>query len=101
MVPAERVSASRAASTLTHGKITLFAKRDLEISPKFAEMSLAESQGTPWPTLADVSPAGTLVEAGRPILTVFAEGSDVNDVEQRLRARVLELEQLVYGGNPT
>jgi uncharacterized protein len=101
MVPADRLSAARVASGLTHGKATLFAKCDLEISRVFAEMSLAEALRTPWPTLADVSPGGSRVEAGRPILTVFAEGSDVNDVEQGLRQRVHELERLVYAGDPT
>jgi uncharacterized protein len=98
--PIHRLIESSVASPLTHGKATLFAKRDLEISQVFAEISLAEALRVPWPTLADVSPAGTRVEAGRPILTVFAEGGDVNDVEARLRERVLELEQLVYGGDP-
>jgi predicted ATP-grasp superfamily ATP-dependent carboligase len=99
-VPVQRLIASSVASPLTHGKATLFAKRDIEISPIFADMSLAEALRTPWPKLADISPAGTRVEAGRPILTVFVEGRDVNDVEQRLRERVLELEQLLYGGDP-
>ena len=57
-----------------HGKATLFAKRDIVISPMNSpNMSLAEALRTPWPTLADVSPAGTPIEDGRPILTVFAE----------------------------
>jgi predicted ATP-grasp superfamily ATP-dependent carboligase len=99
-VPIDRLIASSVASPRTHGKATLFAKRDIEISPVFAEMSLAEALRTPWPTLADVSPAGTRVEVGRPILTVFAEGSDADDVELRLRQRALELEQLLYGGDP-
>jgi predicted ATP-grasp superfamily ATP-dependent carboligase len=85
---------------LAHGKAILFARRDLRISQTFAEMSLAEALRTPWPTLADVSPAGTIVEAGRPILTLFAQGATVEMVEQHLRERVLELEALLYGGDP-
>jgi predicted ATP-grasp superfamily ATP-dependent carboligase len=84
---------------LSHGKATLFARRDVILSQTFAEMALAEALRKPWPELADVSPAGTLVEGGRPILTVFAEGSSVADVEQRLRQRVSELESEIYGSS--
>jgi predicted ATP-grasp superfamily ATP-dependent carboligase len=63
-------------------------------------MSLAEALRLPWPTLADVSPAGSLIEAGRPILTVFAEDDTDEAVEQRLRERVVKLEHQIYGGDP-
>ncbi len=79
-----------------HGKAILFAKRDLKISEAIADESLAEALRTPWPTLGDVSSAGTLIESGRPILTVFAEGSTVEEIEQRLRERVAQLEHKLY-----
>jgi predicted ATP-grasp superfamily ATP-dependent carboligase len=44
-----------------------------------------------------VSPAGTVIEAGRPILTVFASGEATNDVEGQLRIRARELERQLYG----
>jgi predicted ATP-grasp superfamily ATP-dependent carboligase len=84
------------ASPLAHGKAILFAKRDIVLTERFFDMVLAEALRKPWPTLADVSPAGTLVETGRPILTIFAEGADVDAVEKHLRRRVLELEQQIY-----
>lgn len=83
------------ASLSACGKATLFARRDLVVSQQFAEWSLAESAQVPWPTLGDVSPAGTPIERGRPIFTVFAAGSSVAEVEQRLRERVAEIEQLI------
>jgi predicted ATP-grasp superfamily ATP-dependent carboligase len=81
---------------LVHGKAILFAKRDVVISEAFAETALAEALLSPWPTLADVSPAGTRIPAGRPIITVFARGSAVDEVEQRLRDRVAEVESRLY-----
>jgi predicted ATP-grasp superfamily ATP-dependent carboligase len=77
------------------GKATLFAKREMIISQEFADWSLAESARKPWPTLADVSPAGTLVEEGRPILTIFAEDLDVGMVEKQLRERSVEIEKRI------
>jgi hypothetical protein len=50
----------------------------------------------PWPRLADVSPPGTLIEAGRPILTLFVDGLNTNEVERRLRERVCELGERIY-----
>ena len=84
-------------AALSHGKAILFAKRDIVISEAFAKMALAEALRAPWPMLADVPPGGTLVETGRPILTAFANGATVDDVERQLRNRVEELEQDLYG----
>jgi predicted ATP-grasp superfamily ATP-dependent carboligase len=81
-----------------HGKAIMFAKQDIVISEEIAAMALAEALRTPRPTLADVSPAGTRIDAGRPIFTVFADGADVDEVEQKLRSRVAELEQHIYTG---
>jgi predicted ATP-grasp superfamily ATP-dependent carboligase len=94
-----RVGGEDAAAPLDvncHGKATLFATRDLEISPAFADYSIAESLRTPWPTLGDISSAGTLVENGRPVLTMFASGTSVAEVQQRLRERVVEVESRLY-----
>jgi predicted ATP-grasp superfamily ATP-dependent carboligase len=78
------------------GKAILFARRYVTLTERFAEMTLAEAVREPWPTLADVSPAGTVVEAGRPVLTMFAEGADVREVETKLRERSREVEVLLY-----
>lgn len=79
-----------------HGKAILFAKTDIVISERLSTTVLAEASRKPWPALADISPPGTLVEKGRPILTVFAEGRSIEDVENRLRNKVAHLEQRVY-----
>jgi len=90
--------ASENIPTHTHAKAILFAKQDITLTPQFVDFALAESQQSPWPTLADISPANDLIEAGRPILTLFAEGASISEVETRLRQRVAELEQRIYGG---
>jgi predicted ATP-grasp superfamily ATP-dependent carboligase len=79
-----------------HGKATLFATRDVVISQEFADYSVAESLRSPWPMLGDVSAAGTPIENGRPVLTIFASGTSVTDVVQRLRERVVEVERRLY-----
>jgi predicted ATP-grasp superfamily ATP-dependent carboligase len=81
------------------GKAILYAKRDVIISSEFATMAVSEAARQPWPTLADISPAGTPVEAGRPVLTVFADGSSDHEVEQQLRERVAALEHRLYAGD--
>jgi predicted ATP-grasp superfamily ATP-dependent carboligase len=84
------------SETTCHGKATLFATRDIVISDEFADYSIAESLRMPSPTLGDVSGAGTPIENGRPILTMFASGTGVAEVEQRLRQRVVEVEDRLY-----
>jgi uncharacterized protein len=81
-----------------HGKAILFAKREITISESFAASSLAEALRNPWPALADVSPAGTPIDVARPILTVFADGNSVDEVERRLHKCVAEIEAVVYAG---
>jgi predicted ATP-grasp superfamily ATP-dependent carboligase len=81
---------------LAHGKAIMFAKRRVEISESFAALALAEAIRKPWPTLADIPAAGTPIEAGRPILTIFAKGATLDDVERQLQIRALEFEQHLY-----
>jgi predicted ATP-grasp superfamily ATP-dependent carboligase len=79
-----------------HGKAILYARQDVVISRRFAEHALEQSLRTPWPALADISPAGTPVDKGRPVVTVFAVGSSATAVEQSLRDRVAQLERILY-----
>jgi predicted ATP-grasp superfamily ATP-dependent carboligase len=85
-------AASRESSQC-HGKAVLFARQDLLVPEQFAETTLADALKTPWPRHADISSAGTPIQAGRPILTLFAEGATVNEVERRLRERALQIER--------
>jgi predicted ATP-grasp superfamily ATP-dependent carboligase len=80
------------------GKAIVYAKCDLVISDEFAAMALAEAARRPWPQLADISAAGTLVEAGRPVLTVFAEGASDQEVQNQLHERVATIEDTLYVG---
>ncbi len=78
---------------LSHGKAILFAKRDITLSQSFVEEALQQAMHKPWPMLADIPSANTLIEAGRPILTLFAEGNTVVEVECRLRERAMQIER--------
>jgi len=82
-----------------HGKAILFADRELVISNNFAAMAFSEASRQPWPMLADVPSAGTIVESGRPVLTVFADGATIEDVQAKLQKRVADLKRELYAGN--
>jgi predicted ATP-grasp superfamily ATP-dependent carboligase len=94
-LPSIRVSSGSAVanSKPCHGKAVLFARCDLEISKQFAAATLAGSLEKPWPSHGDISPAGTPIQAGRPILTLFAEGATVDEVECQLRERATRMER--------
>lgn len=79
-----------------HGKAILFAKRNVTVPHSFAEHAISEATRSPWPTLADVPVAGTPIEAGRPVLTIFSEAASVEEVERKLRMRVAEIENKLY-----
>lgn len=85
-----------ARGTRLHGKAILFARREAVTSERFATMTLADSQASPWPGLADISPAGTSIATGQPVLTVFAHGKTFDEVEAGLRERIAALEKTLY-----
>jgi predicted ATP-grasp superfamily ATP-dependent carboligase len=96
-VRAEDGQARYARNGSSHqGKAILFATRDIVISKEFADYSIAEAFRSPWPTLGDVSNFGTPIDDGRPVLTIFASGTSVAEVEQRLREHVVEVERRLY-----
>jgi uncharacterized protein len=79
-------------SPAVHGKAILFAMQDVTIPTEFAAWAVEQALATPWPALADVPPAGAAIPRGRPILTLFAEGTNPADVEQRLQRRATDVE---------
>jgi predicted ATP-grasp superfamily ATP-dependent carboligase len=79
-----------------HGKAILFAERPVVIVEAFFEWALAESRLVPRPALADISPVGTTIASGRPVLTVFAAGSNSGEVERHLQDRIREVEPRLY-----
>jgi predicted ATP-grasp superfamily ATP-dependent carboligase len=91
-------SDSRDASAFTpRGKAILFAKRDVKINARRAKYLLAEANQTSWPPLADIPNAATVIEAGQPVLTVFAESAaSEQQVEDNLRSRVAIIEATLY-----
>jgi predicted ATP-grasp superfamily ATP-dependent carboligase len=95
VVPAATGTDATSHSRL-HAKAILFARRDFVITQSFADDAHSEALRTPWPTLADVSPAGTPIDKGRPILTIFAAGATPAGVERQLRDRVVEIEDKLY-----
>ena len=56
----------------------------------------------PWrvPGFADIPEAGSRVEAGHPVLTVFAQGSTPAEVRERLQSRAAELDVLFQEHQP-
>ena len=56
----------------------------------------------PWrlPQFADIPHPGSAVEAGFPVLTVFAKGSSASEVRERLQSRAAELDLLFADAHP-
>ena len=51
----------------------------------------------PWPLVADLPAAGTILAAGDPVLTVFGRGPDVESAMVRLRARAARWRRRIDG----
>ncbi len=78
------------------GKAILFAKSSGQIKPKQTDWLCAEAGDFTRPQLADIPTAGTRLEPGHPVLTVFAEGETCAAVAQELERRVRRLEQRLF-----
>jgi predicted ATP-grasp superfamily ATP-dependent carboligase len=81
-----------------HAKTIVFAPQTATILPTFFEWAMeraAPNSELPW--LADIPHRGEVIQAGRPILTVFAAGDTEVACERQLRERIAEVESLAYG----
>jgi predicted ATP-grasp superfamily ATP-dependent carboligase len=84
-------------SALTlYGKAILFAKRSVTISADFSKRMLSSAVQIKWPAIADIPISGSVVAAGRPLLTVFADSVSREQVVNSLQSRVAEIERTLY-----
>jgi predicted ATP-grasp superfamily ATP-dependent carboligase len=80
-----------------YGKAILFAKRPVAISSAFADWARNETlRNARWPSIADVSPLGTEIDTGRPVITLFADGTTVDQVTANLKLRVAIIQERLY-----
>ena len=79
-----------------YGKAILFAERDLSVDTKLhARFRAAVNRGG-WPELADIPPRGTQIPQHRPVITVFAEGADHDELSAELWRRTDEIRSWLY-----
>lgn len=70
------------------GKAVLYARRPLQITARFCDYCQATNEPAgDWPLIADLPHIGTQVDAGHPIVTIFASGDNIEEVRDRLRRR--------------
>jgi uncharacterized protein len=88
----------RPFSGLTIGKAILFARQALSFpstGPWWDTLARPPALKTP-PFFADIPSPQVLIEAGRPILTLFAQGDSAGQCLERLHGIVEDLERVLY-----
>ncbi len=83
------------ATPARYGKAILYANADVVVRDDFTRQMPRRNDG-PWPRYADIPAPGTKIESGQPVLTVFAEASFEDDVEQKLRDRMAIVREWLY-----
>ncbi len=78
------------------GKAILYADRTIRFPFALADLGCQKSAPSEQALLADIPHLGTVIQAGHPILTVFAEGGDLAAVSSRLRKCLAELQHRIY-----
>ncbi len=73
-------------STRHYGKAILYARERTHVTVEFVDRLLATAERQ-WPAWADITPPGTTVEAGHPILSLLAAASREQAVRERLEQR--------------
>jgi predicted ATP-grasp superfamily ATP-dependent carboligase len=82
--------------TTAHGKVVLYAKRDVSISIDFHDWAMAQSStDANFCRLADIPPHGEQLRVGQPVLTVLASASPT-EIEPELTRRIKEVEERLY-----
>ncbi|MDZ4818249.1 MAG: ATP-grasp domain-containing protein, partial [Planctomycetota bacterium] len=66
------------------GKKIIFAKRDGNFEAAAARWVLEQNLTVSQPAVADIPAVGTTIQAGQPILTLLADGSDAGSVRNEL-----------------
>jgi predicted ATP-grasp superfamily ATP-dependent carboligase len=82
-----------------HGKAILFANAPFGVSQAISDLA-EEAARNAWPVVADIPQPGSRIEAGWPILTVFATAADDRAVLAKLEALGDSIRTLA-GGRPS
>ena len=82
-------------STQLHGKAVLYARQPTVIPPRFSAWITACNLDARWPEVADIPAAGTKIDRGTPLCTIFAAANSEIAVLQKLQQRALEVLGLV------
>ena len=81
------------------GKAILYATDALTLSPSQAdtltELSRRWAGQQPFPAVADLPSVGSPIDAGSPVLTVFADGPSSDVVDERLAQRLAQLREIL------
>lgn len=85
----------------SHGKAVVYARGEFRVDERLERTLHERSSDDSKPMVADIPIAGTKIEAGAPITTVFTTGETDRDVRERLRAAVAEVLQLFNRDVPT
>jgi predicted ATP-grasp superfamily ATP-dependent carboligase len=82
------------------GKAVLFARQGLRFprSGPWREVLRAPPPVDEMPGFADLPYPESPIEAGRPVLTLFARAGTLAECEERLRRSAAELDRWLYGG---
>jgi predicted ATP-grasp superfamily ATP-dependent carboligase len=88
---------SETANAVACGKVVLFAKHDVTITPTFYQWSIAQaSVDLEQCRLADIPEAGQRLSIGQPVLTVLASRS-AQELDAEFSLRIADVESRLYG----
>ena len=76
----------------SYGKAVLYARRPLHIRESIFLNLVGRNRPDMWPDVADIPAIGTTIQAGQPVVTIFAEAATPEACDRALRdvARGLE-----------
>ncbi len=88
-------------SDTIHGKAVVYATRSMMTSDSMSRELQAMNAGHVRPVVADIPLSDTSIAADEPIATVFAAGTTITDVKQRLRDATADLKKQVGDTSPS
>lgn len=81
------------------GKAILFSTAEQRVPGTLLRWAGEQNRGSDWPSVADVPQLHGHIARGAPVLSVFAEGSDQEQVEILLRQHIAAAEHLLNGSS--
>lgn len=80
-----------------YGKAVVYSERAGNVPQSLELVARERNDGQIWPEIADLPQTGEALKSGQPVVTVFANGASVEQIQEKLRRQVANIQKMLLG----